>query len=583
MNASGKSLWLNPRRWAVFGVVMGLFCLFFSHFPGSESVALQGKPMGHWTSVLPPLLAVVVALCFHSLVWALLSAFVLGALLAFWPHVAMALPWGFRDFIWINFQEQFNLYIFAFLFALVGMVHVIHRSGGLHGLIGALSKVARGPRSTKFATMLSGLAIFFDDYSNTVVVGSTMRNLCDRWKVSREKLSYLVDATSAPVAGVAPLSTWIAFEVFLLGEAALALGMKESGYEIFLNMLPFRFYCWGTILFCLLTSVTGRDFGPMLRAERRAATEGKVLRDGAKLLTRESGAGSEPIPGKPQRWFNAVIPLAIVILGTLGGIVLLGRHKILAGGAAFSFQSAADWRNAFGMVTNPAITPGGAMKVLFLASVCSGIMAVVLATSQRILTVRQSMSAYARAVPTMWMALFILVMAWGMSKICTRGLHTDTYLVSLLGERLPLPYLPLAIFLLGAGISFATGTSFGTMAILIPTMFPLAHAMGAYRPENQTIFWLASAAILDGAIFGDHCSPISDTTVLSSISSQCDLVDHVNTQLPYATFTMLLASSAYVAVAFGMPAWGFCVAAPLASFAALVLVGRRVPAPAAAA
>ncbi len=573
-------LWKRPRRWSSFFLVCGAVGLFFWILPTDPSVVPEGTKVGKWTSILPPIFAVIVALHFRSLVWALSSAFILGTFLAHAPNYLMALPLGMKNFIWVNFTQQFNLYIFAFLFSLVGLIHVAYRSGGIHGLVAKINRVAKGPRSTKLATSLAGLAIFFDDYSNTVVVGSTMRALSDKWRISREKLAYIVDSTTAPIAGLALLSTWIAFEVFFFNQASDQLGLNEGGYEMFVRLIPYRFYCWGTLLFVFFTSALGRDFGPMYKAEKRAALEGKLIADGARLLTSEKGGELEPVKGKPQRWVNAVIPLAIVIGGTLGGILLLGRHKVLGSGDPFSFAHLSDWRAAFGMVTNPAFTPGGAMKILFFASFTGGVVAVVMAMSQKILTFKEAGKAYMRALPTLWMAFFILIMAWGMSKICTEGVHTDTYLISLLGGRIELVYLPLFVFLIASGMSFSTGTSFGTMAILIPVILPLAHALGAYEEGNRIIFWLTAAAIMDGAIFGDHCSPISDTTVLSSISAGCDHIDHVTTQMAYALTTMLIAGSVgYLAVASGMTASHYFLLFPAITVGILMIIGKKVPEP----
>ncbi len=574
-----KPHWRQPRRWLVLaGLLVGV-CIVFASLPTTRPETLGDRVVGHWSSVLPPIVAVAVALCFHTLVGALIAGFVTGCLLTYWPDVLTALPRGARAFIWVNLQQQFNLYIFGFLFALIGMIHVAYRGGGIHGLVRVVERVAKGPRSTKVATFLAGLVVFFDDYSNTVVVGSTMRALSDKWRISREKLAYIVDSTAAPVAGLALLSTWIAFEVFLLNDTATGLGLREDGYAIFVTMIPFRFYCWGTLLFVILTSALGRDFGPMYTAECRAAVEGKLLRDGARPLTRGSGPGFAPPEGAPRRWFNAVLPLGVVVAGTLGGILVLGRAKVLASGSAFSLLSSADWRAAFGMVTNPEVTPGGAMKVLFCASLAGGFTAVALVTLQRILTWQQALLCYCRAIPTLGMAFFILLMAWGMSKICTTGVHTDTYLICLMGERVPLTVFPLLVFLVASGMAFATGTSFGTMGILIPMVLPLAHALGAYEEPHRIVFWLASAAILDGAIFGDHCSPISDTTVLSSIAAGCDHIDHVETQIPYALTVMGLAALfGYAAVSLGMPGWIYFALFPLAVTGILFALGRPIPA-----
>ena len=559
---------------------MAAVVALFASLPTSRPEVLSGKVVGGWSSVLPPLSAVVTALCFRSLVGALAGAFVLGCVLSYWPRVLAAVPLGLHEFVWTKLTEQFSLYIFAFLFALVGMIHVVHRAGGITGLVNLVAKVARGPRSTKVATCLAGLAVFFDDYSNTVVIGQAMRGLCDRFRVSREKLSYLVDSTSAPVAGLAPLSTWIAFEVFLFSMAAASIGIPEGGYEVFLKIVPLRFYCWGTLAMVLLSSATHRDFGPMLKAETRAAVEGKLLRDGARPLLRERNEDAGPKPGAPLRWANAAVPLGLVLVGTLGGIVGLGAYLMCASGRPFSLGRLADLREAFGMVTNPYVTPGGAMLVLFLVSALAGVAAVILVAAQRILTLRESGRAYLRAVPTLGMAFFILVMAWGMGEICTKGVHTDTYLISLLGDRVPLALLPMLVFLIACGMSFATGTSFGTMGILIPIVFQLAHAMGAYATGGHIVFWLCASAVMDGAIFGDHCSPISDTTVLSSMSSACDHLDHVATQMPYAVTVMLIAAACgYVPVALGLPAVAYFAAMPALLLAVLFAVGRRVPSP----
>jgi Na+/H+ antiporter NhaC len=573
------SCWRAPRRWLAFVALAGLACLVFSSLPTSPPALLGSRPVGHWSSVLPPVITIIVAVCFRSLAGALLTGFTTGCLLAFWPQVLTALPLGIRDFIWVNFRQQFNLYIFGFLFALVGLIHVVYCCGGIHGLVRVVERVAKGPRSTRVSALLAGLAIFFDDYSNTLVVGATMRALTDRWRVSREKLAYIVDSTSAPVAGVAVFSTWIAFEVFLLNDAATGIGLPLDGYALFIAMLPFRFYCWGTLLFVLLTSVSGRDFGPMYRAEHRAATEGKVYRDGARFLTGGQSALPPPDAGTPCRWINAALPLAVVVVGAFAAILVVGRLKVLAAGHTFAWSHLSDWRSALGMVTNPAVTPGGAMKVLFLASVAGGAVAVILVRAQKLLTWRRVATCYLRTVPTLGMASFVLIMSWGMSKICTVGVHTDTYLISLMGEHVPLTAFPLLVFFVASGMSFATGTSFGTMGILIPMVLPLAHALGAYEESHRVIFWLSSAAVLDGAIFGDHCSPISDTTILSSLSSGCDHLDHVATQLPYAVTVMSLAATGYVAVALGMPGWLYFVLFPSLATAFLFVIGKRVTPP----
>ncbi|MCB1121928.1 MAG: hypothetical protein KJT03_10290, partial [Verrucomicrobiae bacterium] len=472
----------RPARLIGFFATLAVASLIFYLLPQRS---FEGQTLtGQWYSVLPPLVAVSVALFFRNLVIALTAAFLTGTFLTFGLNPFVALPKAFDVFLLENLRNGFNIFIFVFLFGLVGMIHVTYRSGGIHGLAEKLTLFARGRRSTKLATFCSGLVIFFDDYSNTVVVGSTMRKLTDRWNISREKLAYLVDSTTAPIAGLAMLSTWIAFEVFLLSEMARATGIPEGGYSIFIKSVPFRFYCWGTIMFLVLNSITDRDFGPMLKAERRAAEKGQVLREGAQLIVSEKNEILEPDKDQRRLARNAALPIIWVIGAIFVGILLVGSHRMSVEGIPFTFSSLTDWRQAFGFATNPAYGEAGSMLILAIAAITGGVWAILLAAASRVLKPRTAVKAYLQAFPTLWMAAFILIMAWGMKEICTTGLQTHEYLISLLGDRLPIWSLPILTFFIASGIAFATGTSFGTMGILIPVILPLAYSMGAYTEES---------------------------------------------------------------------------------------------------
>ncbi|MCZ6672771.1 MAG: Na+/H+ antiporter NhaC family protein [Verrucomicrobia bacterium] len=568
-------LLIEPKR--IFGFIMtlGLASLFFYLLPQRP---FEGQDLnGQWYSVLPPIMAVTCALFFRNLVVALLSAFLTGTVLTYGFNPFTALPQAIDTFLLENLRNSFNIFIFVFLFALVGMIHVTYRSGGIHGLAEKLIVVARGRRSTKLATFFAGLIIFFDDYSNTVVVGSTMRNLTDRWRISREKLAYIVDSTTAPVAGLAMLSTWIAFEVYLFSQMSQAVGLQEGGYAIFIKSVPFRFYCWGTLMFLIINSLSGRDYGPMYHAEKRAFDTGQVLREGAVLIASEKNEILEPEKGQRRLARNAALPIIWVIGSIFTGILLVGRYRMLNEAVPFSFGSLTHWREAFGYATNPLYGESGSMLILAIAALTGGLLAILVASSSRVLTPKKALKAYWQAFPTLWMAAFILIMAWGMKEICTTGLHTDKYLFSLLGDRLPVWTLPLLTFCIASGMAFATGTSFGTMGILIPVLLPLAYSLGAYDGETNLYFWLTSAAILDGAIFGDHCSPISDTTVLSSIASGCDHIDHVSTQIVYALSVMVMtAITGYLSIGMGFPLWTFFLLFPLLTIAVLLIFGKKV-------
>jgi len=598
MNA--QAYWKRPERWLAFFLTLLAVCSFLAMVPvtpelspigevedlGAENEAsfidqLRGgatapRVLGHWTSLAPPMLAVLIALYFRSMVFALLAAFFAGAFLSFGLNPLVVITLAMHDFIWKSLSSSFSLYIFLFLFTLVGLVHVLSRNGGLGGLVDLIGKFATNRRRAKVSIGLAGVAMFFDDYANTVVLGNTMQKLSDKWRISREKLAYLVDSTTAPVAGLAVLSTWIAAEAMLLGNEAKNLGIGISGYGIFIELLPMRFYCLGTLIFLFINSIMGRDFGPMYKAEKRASLEGKVHDDASEPLGIQSSGKMDPDPGTPRRWYNGLIPIACVVFGILIGILLLGRARMMATGEAFSVGSFENWRLAFSAAVG-AEDGSGALPVLFLASVFGSLVAFALTWGQGLLSARESFQAFVSGMPTMWMAVFILLMTWAMQDICA-NLGTAEYLIDLLGESMPLWTLPLFTFVVASMMSFATGTSWGAMGILIPIILPLSFSMGAYETGGSILFFLTAAAILDGAIFGDHCSPISDTTVLTSISTGCDHIAHVKTQIPYAVTTMSLSGLfGYLAVAGSMPLWLFYAFFPLASVGILLFFGRRIP------
>ena len=592
--------WKRSERWLAFFLTLLGVCSFLAMVPVTPDLAPQEeieeesftesrgffdqlregsrapRVLGHWTSLAPPMLALLIALYFRSMVFALLTAFVAGGFFSFGLNPLLGLSLALHDFIWETLSSFSNLYIILFLFTLVGLVHLISRNGGLAGLVTVLGKLATSRRRAQISVGVSGLAIFFDDYSNTVILGNTMRRLSDKWRISREKLAYLVDSTTVPVAGLAVLSTWIAAEAMLLGSEAENLGIELSGYSIFIELLPMRFYCLGTLIFLFINAGMGREFGSMYQAETRASMEGKLLPDEGEPLGIQSASSTEPKEEIPRRALNAIIPLAIVITGIVVGILLLGSFRMGVSGESFSWTDFGDWRAAFGKAVGDTDS-AGAVPILLAASFLGSVAAFGLTIGQRLLSVKEAVQTYVSGMPTMWMAIFILLMAWSMQQIC-QNLGTAQYLIDLLGDRMPIWTLPIFTFGVAAMMSFATGTSWGAMGILIPIILPLAHGLGAFDESDGLIFFLTVAAILDGAIFGDHCSPISDTTVLTSISTGCDHITHVKTQLPYAFLTMTFSGLfGYLAVAQKFPIWVFYLLFPISVYAVFKTFGRPIP------
>ncbi len=546
-----RSLWIR----------IGISAILLGVLPFVPSAEIKGRSLT-WIVLIPPMSAVVLALLTRRLLLSLGGALVIGALL----HNGLGgVGKSAKAYVWDNATDSWHLYIIGFTLALLCMVSVAARSGGTAGIVRAVSGRIRSPRSTKIGTALLGLLIFFDDYANCMLVGPTMRPLTDKYGVSREKLSYLVDSTAAPVAGIAVVSTWVGYEVGLITDAAKAIGLTEGGYGLLLLALPFRFYCVFALAFLLATSLSGRDFGPMLRAERRAALERKPLGDDAQPLSQE--ADNEFVNDATPRWINAALPIATVVFGALLGLVYDGGGlpKIKADpGVAFS---SAFWRTTLGGSENN-------VQMLLYAALAGAVVAILLPLVQRELRVGEALKAFLKGARTGLFAVVVLLLAWGLAQVC-KDLGAGPLIGSLLSRGLPTWTLPIATFFAGAAIAFATGTSWGTMAILIPIVMPIAHTAG-----GEAIMLISMAAVLDGAIYGDHCSPISDTTLMSSIASGSDHIHHVATQLPYASTAMAVAAlCGYIPVSLGWSVFASYAIGFTAIVAIVAIVGRSVPMP----
>lgn len=517
-----------------------------------------------WTSVLPPLLAIFLALAFRSVIPALFVGIWVGA----WAIEGFSLPG-----LWLGLLDTVDVYvhdavadadhaaIMVFTFMVGGMVGLVSRNGGMQGIVNRIVTWANTPRRGQLATWGLGLLIFFDDYANTLVVGNTARPLSDRLLISREKLAYIVDSTAAPVATVALVTTWIGYQVGLIGDGVSKIdGVQEGSYSIFLNSIPYSFYPLLSILFVFAVAHYGRDFGPMYVAEERARTTGALLHPDAEVdHGAAAGAELQPDEAIPKRGFNAVLPLLVLVGGVLAGLWVTGEGDSIQAiiGSADSYRS------------------------LMWASLLSVLTAAMLSITQRLLTLTETVDAWFAGVKFMLFAMIILVLAWSLSAV-TGVLHTADYLVALLGETLPAQLLPAMVFGLAAMIAFATGTSWGVMAILMPLAIPLTWGIlqaGTLDASAQMpVLYSVVSCVLAGAVWGDHCSPISDTTILSSLASGCDHMDHVRTQIPYALLVggvgLLIGT---IPTGFGLPWWlSYLFAVPLL-FGALHAIGREVP------
>jgi Na+/H+ antiporter NhaC len=523
-----------------------------------------------WLTLLPPLFAILIALLFRQVHVALFAGIWLGAfvvkdynpLAGFFyvidhyviDAVAGASGWDHSSII-------------VFTLMLGGLVGVVVANGGASGIVNSVSRLATTPVRGQVAAWLMGIFIFFDDYTNTLIVGNTMRPLTDRLRISREKLSYIVDSTAAPVAAVAVVTSWIGFEISLLKDAFESVGMLDRNpLSTFVASIPYAYYPLLALFFVGLVAMLGRDFGPMLHAERRARSGGGVLRPGAVPLSNIDTDIRSPVQ-VPERWFNAVVPVLIVVAGTVIGLVVTGRTAMAEQGL--------EPAGAFA-----ALRHGNSFVALLWSSLAGGVAAILLTLAQRILTLTQTINAWAAGVKAMTPAIVILVLAWSIGAVCD-DLHTADYLVSQVSGVLAPGTLPAIIFIVAAAVSFSTGTSWGTMTILTPLCIPLVvqitHLHDVLGAGAEHILLASVAAILSGAVFGDHCSPISDTTIMSSMASTADHVDHVRTQLPYAVTVALIGLVAgYLPLAFGLPPALSLLLAAVVTYAVVRGFGRLV-------
>lgn len=546
------------------------------------------SPIG-WLCLLPPVLTIGLAIATRRVVPSLLAGIAAAVLIMLPTPTAYELASGVEfswygylsamlsqflvalteGHLWASFADSDHLRVFAFTTILSIQVALIHRSGGMLGIVRWAAPLAKTRRGGQVLTWLLGLIIFIDDYANTLLLGSTMRPVADRLKISREKLAFLVDSTAAPVTGLALVSTWVATEISYMQagfeDAGIAIGNNTFG--IFLATIPTRFYILYALIFVIACAISCRDFGPMLRAEQAAA-------DGKSNLPPEPKLKADSVP----RPWNAVLPIVVTVAVAVWLLVLTGQAEI--GDSPLPDSLLQAWGQIIGN--------GNSYVALVYGSIAGLVVILGQVAWQRSLTspdVRAaSIDGFVHVLP----ALVILWLAWTLSNLTGKEhMQTGVYLASVVNAiDVWAGFMPTIVFLLASVIAFSTGTSWGTMGILMPIVIPVVYEMlrqqtGTAPDAAAPILTASIGGVLAGAIFGDHCSPISDTTILSSRSSGCDHIAHVRTQMPYA---LTIASVAVVfgtlPTGFGVSSWILLPLGTLAMIAILLIFGRRADAPA---
>ena len=450
-----------------------------------------------------------------------------------------------------------------------GVIQLITKMGGAKALADSLAKRANTPRKAQLSTWFLGLCVFFDDYANSLIVGPIMRPVMDKLKVSRQKLAFIVDATAAPVAGIAIISTWIGLEISLIASGFKSIGMDVSGFGIFLQTIPYRFYNILILIFIVMSATTLYEFGPMKKAEQ----ESRARKDSEPIKALEAPGFDEiqPVEGVKLTVWNAIIPIGTLVIGALISFYWSGYTTILSGEnqALITLMKTAPL--SFNGIFE-ALSASNASVALFQAALLASIVAILMAVLERIMTIEQAISEWVSGMKSIAITGVILLLAWSLGGVIG-NVGTADYLAIVLKGTIPYWILPSFIFVLGALISFATGTAYGTMSILMPLTIPLAWAIS---PDIGFVV-TATSGVLTGAIFGDHCSPISDTTILSSMGTSCNHIDHVQTQIYYAIFVAIIAILfGYIPAGFGI-AWYICIpVAIIVMYIGLKVIGEKV-------
>ena len=522
---------------------------------------------GPWV-LLPPIVTIVLAIVFRQVI----PAVSIGTLIAEYMRV----PWlpaegalgggvigGFRlaveTYLIDAIADTNHVKIIVFSMLIGGMVGIVGANGGTRAIVNFVSRWASTRERGQLATWAAGMVVFFDDYANAMIVGPSMRPVTDRLKISRAKLAYIVDSTAAPVASIAPFGTWIGAEIGFIAEGLDAIADRPAfltgmqPYTAFLGSLAFRFYAILALVMVVIIGLLGRDFGPMRKAEQAAAegSAGDV----------SNSNGTQPDVPVGRVWY-ALVPI----------LTLVGATVAVLFGTGLAVVNTMDPIPTFGEWLREILSKGESYDSILYGALAAILVAAAIALGTRNLTLAKTVDSATDVMSRMLPTFIVLVLAWTLSS-AVQALQLAEVSQALLesGGFQPV-WLPALIFICAAVVSFATGTSWGTMGILCPATVQIAAGMfdSPDIAEPLPLFYASVGAVLSGAIFGDHCSPISDTTVLSSLASECSLEQHVWTQMPYALVVAIVAllCGDTLCNRFGQPWW----VGMLAGAAALVLI-----------
>lgn len=568
----------NKKSFKVFLITV-MISLLSTSVVFAEELDISVRNANHYgiLTLIPPVLAILLAFITKNVIISLFIGTISGAFLVQLVDNSFmeALIQSFLDFVsrtLNSLADPWNAGIILQVLVIGGIIQLVAKMGGAKAVAEALARKAKTAKSTQVVTLLLGLAVFFDDYANSLIVGPIMRPVADKMKISRERLAFIIDATAAPIAGLAIISTWIGLEVGLINDAFInGIGQEVDAFGVFLQTIPYRFYNILILIFVFITSILLKEFGPMYKAEVRARKGRLESNNEIALDSSLDSSELEPKEGIKLSIWNAIIPIGTLIVTALICFYFSGYSSIMAGEDAALRELMNNSPLSLKGIQG-AFSASDASVALFQSALISSIVSIIMGVVKKIFTVSEAIDVWIDGMKPLLITGVILLLAWSLSSVI-KDLGTAKYLVSLLSGSLPKFLLPSLIFILGSVISFATGTAYGTMGILMPLAIPLAYSM---KPDMAYVV-VSTSAVLTGAIFGDHCSPISDTTILSSMGAGCNHIDHVNTQMWYSLFIAAITIIfGYIPAGFGLKWYIVLPIAILAVYLGIQILGKKV-------
>ncbi len=509
----------NRRIMAIIlaiAVIGSLFCV--TAFAADGEAETTSRFFNTWWSILPPIVAIGLALITKEVYSSLFIGIVVGGLLYSNFSFTGTIKHVFSDGFVAQIGDAYNMGIIIFLVVLGALVAMMNKAGGSAAFGRWASKHIKSRVGAQLATVLFGCLIFIDDYFNCLTVGSVMRPVTDKQKVSRAKLAYLIDATAAPICIIAPISSWAAAVTGFVKEE------QVNGFQLFLNAIPYNFYALLTIVMMIAITLMKFDFGPMKLHERNAMLQGDLFTSDANTFKDTVDDENANPKGKV---IDLIFPVVVLIICCVIGMIYSGNF--------FNPEEAA-YHNFI-----EAFSGADASIGLLYGSFITLIIAVAYFLIRRVISFKQCMESIPEGFKAMVPAIMILACAWTLKHV-TLSLGLQEYIAGIVetsAEGLAL-FLPAIVFVIAVGLAFATGTSWGTFGILIPLV------LAVFPYEMGTISILSISACMAGAVCGDHCSPISDTTIMASAGSQSNHINHVSTQLPYALTVAGISFATYV-------------------------------------